>query len=414
MLKKWLKPAAGGAEQGLIDVRELITSLSDDELLEAANHYFAALTVESEQCYKPFSSIRDAVHMHRNLALVLQAAELFRGAEVLDFGCGTGWLTLSMASLGCVATGVDVAQNAVRLANEWKERRGVRPGGEASFLVYDGHRLPLADASIDRIICFDAFHHVRDQGATLREFARVLRPGGRIAMLEPGPHHSKTPQSQKEMSQFKVIENDVDMQLVAAAAFLADLEPPTMLVPLQQPMVMPIGKYLQWAQAGRLPEADGERLLGSMARQLTNLQCFYITKPGDSVVDSRHARALACQLSLLSAKPAAGQPIAWVFRVGIRNVGEAVWRTSEGAVGKVNLGLQLVAGSGAMVDENFRRFGLGEADVPPGAETQLEFTVVGAIPQGCSLRFDLVAEYVCWFSENGRSAALTWTVGEPV
>jgi ubiquinone/menaquinone biosynthesis C-methylase UbiE len=114
--------------------------------------------------------------------------------------------------------------------------RGIKAGGAARFCVYEGERLPLDDASVDRVICFDAFHHVRDQAATLQEFARVLRPGGRIAMLEPGPNHSRTPQSQMEMSLYKVIENDVDMQMIMAAAQSAGLNAPNMLVQMPLPM----------------------------------------------------------------------------------------------------------------------------------------------------------------------------------
>lgn len=66
--------------------------------------------------------------------------------------------------------------------------------------------------------CLAVFHHVKVQLATLRDLARVLRPWGRIAMVEPGPHHSQTAQSLAEMAQFKVIENDIVMADIAAAA----------------------------------------------------------------------------------------------------------------------------------------------------------------------------------------------------
>ena len=81
-------------DDALIDVRDLIGRLSSDDLLASADAYFAGLTIDSEQCHKPFSNIADAIHIHRNLGLLLQAADLFRGAEVLDFGCATGWLTI--------------------------------------------------------------------------------------------------------------------------------------------------------------------------------------------------------------------------------------------------------------------------------------------------------------------------------
>jgi demethylmenaquinone methyltransferase/2-methoxy-6-polyprenyl-1,4-benzoquinol methylase len=46
-------------------------------------------------------------------------------------------------------------------------------------------RLPFPSGSVDRILMVDAFHHVHDQRATVRELARVLAPGGRLVIQEP-------------------------------------------------------------------------------------------------------------------------------------------------------------------------------------------------------------------------------------
>jgi ubiquinone/menaquinone biosynthesis C-methylase UbiE len=403
-----------GSQQPMIDVRELMARLSDTELLQAADAYFKGLSIDSEQCHKPFSNIADAIHIHRNLALVLQAADLFRGADVLDFGCATGWLTLSLASLGCDAVGVDVAPSAIALANQWKDRHGIRAGGAARFCVYAGQRLPLDDASVDRVICFDAFHHVRDQAATLGEFARVLRPGGRIAMLEPGPNHSRTPQSQMEMSLYKVIENDVNMQMIMAAAQSAGLNAPNMLVQMQLPMQVPVKEYLHWAKESAVPTVQGQRVLDALGRQLTNTQCFFITKPGTPLVDSRQAAALAAELRLLSAKPCPEPGQGWVIRLSITNVGEAVWRTQPGLVGQVNLGLQLLDSTGLVVQRDYMRIALAGPAVQPGDERNLEFVLAKPIPADHLIRFDLVAEHVSWFVENGRNSALTWGAGKVV
>ena len=60
-------------------------------------------------------------------------------------------------------------------------------------------------------MCLDAFHHVPNPGLVLAELSRVLKEGGIAGFAEPGPEHSKSPQSQYEMKTFKVVENDVNV-----------------------------------------------------------------------------------------------------------------------------------------------------------------------------------------------------------
>lgn len=392
-----------------IDVQELIRTLSDDDLLAAADAYFSGLTPDSEQCHKPFSNAPDAVHIHRNLALLLQAADLFRGADVLDFGCATGWLTLSLANLGCHAVGVDISPQAIALAEAVHARRDLRPGGSARFLGYDGRRLPLDDGSMDRVVCFDAFHHVRDQAATIAELARVLRPGGRIAMVEPGPNHSRTPQSQAEMALYKVIENDVDMAQVGAAALAAGLGPPEMLVQLPQPIALPVEQYQQWAAAPALPEAAAQWVLAQLLGTLTNTQCFTLTKAGAGVTDSRQAHALAAELAVVAARPLEDGTGDVELTVAVRNTGEAVWILAEGEPGEVRLGVQLIAQDGSLLRRDFRRVPLHYALAQPGAQREVTFRVTRAEAPEMRLRLDLVAEQVAWFSQAGRTMPVDWT-----
>lgn len=391
---------------GLIDVQQLMRGLSDADLLEAADAYFSQLTTDSEQCHKPFSNPGDAIHITRHLSLLLHAADIFPGADVLDFGCATGWLTLALAELGSNAVGVDISPSAVALAEQVKARHSGRPGASSRFLAYDGQRLPIDDETLDRVVCFDAFHHVKDQAHVLREFARVLRPGGRIAMVEPGPNHSRTPQSQMEMTRYKVIENDIVMADIAAAAASVGLCSPQMLVQFQTPTTVPLELFEQWSGPG-LPEHDMHQLLSRLKSELTNTQCFFITK-GDVAPDSRHAGALAADLHLVSvdAAPDSGQSAELRFQ--IRNTGEATWITEPGRAGQVNLGGQLVGLDGSVIDLNHGRYGLGVGKVMPGAQIDLVIKVPRPTLAGAFLRFDLVSEQVAWFEQMGRSSLAEW------
>jgi SAM-dependent methyltransferase len=397
-----------------IDVKRLIGQLGDAELLAAADAYFAGLTVTSEQCYKPFSNVTDAIHITRNLSLLLQAADVFRGADVLDFGCATGWLSLALADLGCSVLGVDISPAALRLAETWCAQRGVRAGGAVQFQAYDGHRLPLADNSVDRVVCFDAFHHVKDQAATLKELARVLRPGGRIAMLEPGPRHSQTPQSQAEMAQYKVIENDIVMADIAAGSAAAGLAVPRVLVQMNEPREVSLDQYQQWSSSSGLPKRDGAALLRALHRCLTDTQCFYMSKPGaGALVDSRRLGALAAKIQLESAKPVHGENNLFELQFRLRNTGEAVWISQQGALGQVNLGCQLLQTDNTVQNLDFQRFSLGATDVRPGETRELWVRVRIPFQSAAVFRFDLVAEHTAWFAQGGRCKPVTWRSDNP-
>lgn len=400
----------GNRQPGKIDVKQLINQLSDADLMAAADTYFSGFDVNSEQCHKPFSNVADAIHITRNLSLLLQAADVFRGAEVLDFGCATGWLSLALANLGCSAVGVDISPSALRLARTWCAQRGVRAGGAVRFMAYDGLRLPMDDCSVDRVVCFDAFHHVKDQAGTLMELARVLKPGGRIAMMEPGPFHSQTPQSQAEMAQYKVIENDIDMADIAAAAEQAGLEAPQLLVQMHEPLEVPFDQYQRWSGSGGLPKHDGNRLITSLHRHLTNAQCFYLRKPGAGAgIDSRRPEGLAADMRLLSATPVIGVPRVFDLNFRIRNTGEATWINQPGALGVVNLGCQMLRSDNTVENLNFMRFPLNASDMAPGAVLELTVRMSVATDTAQLFQFDLVAENTAWFEQQGRCRPVVWS-----
>jgi SAM-dependent methyltransferase len=396
---------ARSLDPNFIDVRRLIAELTDDELLRSADAYFAKMTLASEQCRKPFGNPADAVHQTRHLGLVLEAADLFRGAQVLDFGCATGWLTLGLAQMGCHAVGVDISPNALALAEGLKQARApAQGGGTLAFQAYDGHRLPLADDSLDRIICYDAFHHVRDQGATIREFARVLKRGGRVAFMEPGPNHSKTPQSQAEMARFKVIENDVSMPEITRLAVAAGFDKPRLLLQFPQPFTVEVDDYNAWAENG-IDKDWSARAMAALSQQLTNGQCFFMVRgePDDGTPDSRRAEGLAAEIEVLrAARVPAGQGHGLQLELKLRNTGRARWLTAAGA-GQVNLGVQVADESGRVLNNNFGRLKLPRGPIEPGQDVLVSGTVKLPEQADFVLRLEMVSELVAWFCGVGDS-----------
>jgi len=106
-----------------------------------------------------------------------------KGAQVLDVATGTGNLAIPLARAGCVVTGVDIATNLLEQA----ETRAESEKLTIDFDEGDAERLPYADASFDGVVSmFGAMFAPRPE-LVVSEMARVLRPGGRLAMANWNP-----------------------------------------------------------------------------------------------------------------------------------------------------------------------------------------------------------------------------------
>ncbi|MEN3314855.1 MAG: demethylmenaquinone methyltransferase / 2-methoxy-6-polyprenyl,4-benzoquinol methylase [Acidimicrobiaceae bacterium] len=95
------------------------------------------------------------------------------GSVVLDLACGTGDLCRALAAAGLRPVGVDRSAGMLAAART-----------TAALVRGDGLHLPVPDGSVDGVTCGFALRNVLDLGAFFTECARVLRPGGRVALLE--------------------------------------------------------------------------------------------------------------------------------------------------------------------------------------------------------------------------------------
>jgi len=109
---------------------------------------------------------------------------LWPQSTVLETASGSGGPALYMAEkLGCRVTGIDINQDGVDNANRLAAARGI---SNARFQVADvGDRFPFDDDSFHAVICIDAANHFLDRPHVLREWARVLKPGGRMLFTDP-------------------------------------------------------------------------------------------------------------------------------------------------------------------------------------------------------------------------------------
>lgn len=110
----------------------------------------------------------------RRRALAL--ARVGPGDRVLDLACGTGDLCELAAALGARVVGADFAREMLRGA----QARGATP----ALVQGDAAALPFADASVTVVTCGFALRNFVSLADVFRELARVLAPGGRIALID--------------------------------------------------------------------------------------------------------------------------------------------------------------------------------------------------------------------------------------
>lgn len=105
--------------------------------------------------------------------------------KILDIACGTGDSTIELAKRagsGSTVTGVDISAAMMEPLMRKAAKAGVHD--RIHLKVADGAALPYQDGSFDAVTCSFGIRNFEDKGKGLREFLRVLKPGGKMVILE--------------------------------------------------------------------------------------------------------------------------------------------------------------------------------------------------------------------------------------
>ncbi len=211
---------------------------------------------------KPFSD-ENCHHYLINISVFLS---LMRPApaRVVEFGCGTGWLSLIFAERGYEVVGVDISPDAIAIAEQLRQERQIP---NASFRVADYEEVKI-DPPADYVIFHDALHHAESEDAAMRAAYAALAPDGTVICIEPGDGHSQSATSIRAVQEFGVHEKDMPPRKIIHRARAAGFRRHTVL-----PWAWDHMRFVYrpaYAKATGPSDLRGKKFLG-MLRVLRNL-----------------------------------------------------------------------------------------------------------------------------------------------
>ena len=141
-----------------------------------AEKYFGEVSGNWDVIRKSFygDEVRDAV---------LAAAKLLPSDAVLDVGAGTGFLTEGAAKIARKVIALDFSEAMT------DESRVKLSGRNVEFKIGNVEQIPLPDASVDAVIGNMILHHCLNPDVAVKDMARVLVPGGRLALSDLQQHN---------------------------------------------------------------------------------------------------------------------------------------------------------------------------------------------------------------------------------
>jgi SAM-dependent methyltransferase len=337
---------------------------------------------ELRECLRTFTHIVD----HLGLGV---------RAQVLDVGCGPGWLSEFLARCGYWVTGVDVSEDMVRIARE-RIAAIEEPIGEGIEALAEFHAMPVLELPwsnrFDAAILYDAMHHFDDEVATLRVIRRTLVPGGRIFIHE-GVRPPEGSEGEREliaeMEEYGTLESPFDPDYLLAVLSKAGFTQVTRYAAVDELLDLSVrGRELQRIEERmENPPMNTVIAMNPVPTEIADdaPDFFGRLEPAGSWQDRQKGQVLALPIT-------------------VTNAGRGFWPAGIGPTfppGAVTLGPYLPADDGGRVE--LPRVPLPRS-LSPGESLTAEVHVPAAsVEAGREVEIDLVREGIAWFADYGSS-----------
>ena len=374
-----------------------------DHLNAAAEQYFAAYPDPEHLLAKPFSEPEALSRRLIDLGVLIDGLRLEPGQTVLELGAGTAWASHFLNRYGCRTIAVDVSPTALALARTLFEgdprtKWELKP----EFVPYDGHTLPIGDATIDRVLIYDAYHHLPNPPRVLQELRRVLKPDGIVAMSEPGRGHTESASSHTEAAT-GVLEAELVLEDIADLAIAGGFTAAKVIIASDVPLMEVDAHDLRPFMGGRGFATYWKRLCAQL-----DGHHYILLFAGDPQPTTRQPKRLRAEIRRVDQSGALaiarGQPVTATFE--IFNAGDTVWLHQPNASGWTRFGAHLYRGDAArtLVDFDWLRTALPQ-DVAPGGTIRLTVPLPAIMDPGqYVIVADLVIEGKAWFADRGSIA----------
>lgn len=341
-----------------------------------------------------------------DLAILGKSLNCAPGDLILDFACGPGYVSEILNRFGYYTVAFDLNPEAIKIAQRRFQLDQRLSARRADFVVGDALKMPFAEDTFDGVICMNAFHHMPDYRRALQEIVRILKPGCRLVMSEPGSTHAGTMLSKMMMEQCGDLEKNIFVDEIFKLAGEVGFEE-IYLKPLVYPELSTINKK-QWQQikTGNTQSTDLDPLYVARVIEKTH-PIFVFVKAGIQPKTSKNPGILKARLTMKKFKFQSEPILKADFKVWVVNLGDCIWLSEAREFGGyVTLGVKILDAEGRMLGEALNRIWLPR-DISPGEEIELSGTMqLGKLSPGkYILRFDLVDEFICWFAERSTGYA---------